>query len=1282
MMMRIYTFIFVATFIISTVNISAQPNGPWVKTKNTPDKTFAEYQQEFYDYWEGKTPGKGQGFKQFKRWEYFWETRVMEDGTLPTSAFIWDNIQLAKSQQKSSLIDQSQWEAMGPFDYELTGSWSAGHGRVNEIVVDPNDPNTIYVGAPAGGIWKSTDVGQTWEVLNDDMGVIGVSAIAIDPSNSNVIYIGTGDDDAGDNPSIGVMKTIDGGVNWNTTGLVITGSAKISKLLIDPDNTQTIYAATDNGLFKSIDGGDVFTSILSGDVRDLAFKPGGAQTIYAVTSLKFYRSIDSGVTFDQITSGIPTSGISRIVIGVSPAQSNVVYLLFARTSNAFKGIYRSSDSGSSFELRNNTTDIFESTQAWYDLAITVDSEDADVVYTGVLNLWKSSTGGTSFFKLNSWSNPTGNSYTHADIHFLGSFNGILYCGSDGGIYRSSNGGSNFQDLSPGLQIGQFYKIDGTEQNENTIAGGLQDNGGYYTNTGSDGWKCYYGADGMDCAINPSNQNIVYGSIQFGSIFISTNGGNNLEGIGSPETGAWVTPIAIDLKNHESLIVGYSYLYQFIGNTWRKFSSFPFGGNLSNIRIAESNPDIIYMSLGKKLFKTTDRGITVTQITGLPNLSITDIAINNTNADNIWVTIAGWFDGDKVYKSVDGGESWVNISGSLPNLPTNCIAYQNNTDGGVYVGNDFGMYYYNEIDGDWIDYSDGLPRTVVSDIEINNEAGLITVGTYGRGIWRAQLETNALFAVNPYLKAVENIEDIICGSEISPQITVKNVGTEMLTSFDLEYSIGNNNQTYSWTGNLASSDEVEITLDPMSFSEGISSFQVQVVNPNGGVDEDIANSQMTVTFESIPNGEGITVQVETDCWGGETTWEITDVNHNVLIAKGPFNSLTENNNSLCLNSGCYRFVIYDSKGDGLAGVSSGCGVNGNYLVTDGAGNILVEMDNANFGHEKIHEFCVGTAFEMIPIISSNATLTCENSTIDFQDLSFGSPTSWSWEFEGGNPATSSLQNPQDILYENEGVFDVSLTIMDNDGNTVTQSYPDYITIMDSPVGEVLSTTDISCFGAGDGMVSLSASEGTPPYFYTTIGKTSLDGIFTDMPAGNLNYMIFDENTCSTIGSYVIEQPDPINIEAIITDVMEGDDGAIELNVTGGTQPFIYAWSNGSTDQNIYNLSQGNYTVVITDANGCTITESYAILVLGISEILPEEISVYPNPASDELFIDLDQSYQDIKIELLTNDGKITDTKMISNGQLIRFDVSELSAGTYFIRLFNNQDSKLIKVLLVK
>ena len=391
--MKVYSATVLIVLLFISLSSAAQPDGPWVKTKNTPEKTFAEYQNEFNEYWEGKTPEKGQGFKQFKRWEYFWGTRVLKDGRLPSSAFIFNEINKAKSKQSNLEKVPSQWQAIGPFDYELTGSWSAGHGRVNAVTVDPNDSNTIFIGAPAGGIWKSADNGQTWEVLNDDLGVIGVSAIAIDPDNSDIIYIGTGDDDAGDTFSIGLMKSIDGGNTWNTTGLTLSGNSRLSNVLIDPVNSETIYVATNQGVYKSTNGGSSFSVILSENVRDLAFKPGNSQTIYAVSPQSFYRSVNGGISFFPISSGLPTSDVSRIVIGVSPAQPGFVYLLIANNSSGYKGLYLSENSGVSFSLKDNFYDIFESNQAWYDLAIAVDPLNADIIYTGVLNLWKSTDKG-------------------------------------------------------------------------------------------------------------------------------------------------------------------------------------------------------------------------------------------------------------------------------------------------------------------------------------------------------------------------------------------------------------------------------------------------------------------------------------------------------------------------------------------------------------------------------------------------------------------------------------------------------------------------------------------------------------------------------------------------------------------------------------------------------------------------------------------------------------------------------------------------------------------------
>ena len=145
---------------------------------------------------------KGSGYKPFKRWEYHWSHYLQEDGIIASAETLWKAWEL-KQKMAKSVNATSNWTPKGP----ISQSSNSGQGRINTVMVDPNNANTIYVGAPAGGLWRSTDAGVNWTPLTDDLPQIGVSGIAIDPNNSNIIYISTGDDDAGESYSIGVLKS-------------------------------------------------------------------------------------------------------------------------------------------------------------------------------------------------------------------------------------------------------------------------------------------------------------------------------------------------------------------------------------------------------------------------------------------------------------------------------------------------------------------------------------------------------------------------------------------------------------------------------------------------------------------------------------------------------------------------------------------------------------------------------------------------------------------------------------------------------------------------------------------------------------------------------------------------------------------------------------------------------------------------------------------------------------------------------------------------------------------
>jgi len=349
-MKKTLLLLFLTLFTLTLVNAQINSGAPWMKdievsgtTSNTRSSStspvkFNTIVDAFNTYWKSRNPNiKGSGYKPFKRWENYWENFINEDGILPSSKNLWDTWLQKNAQSESfqTLADQSNWQPVGPFTHTNTGSWSSGQGRVNSILVDPNDSNIIYVGAPAGGLWKSTDAGATWSVLTDHLPQIGASGIAIHPSDSNTIYIATGDDDAGDSTSVGVFKSIDGGITWSQTGLNPSNSpSRMNDIYINPNDSNMLWVATSNGVYKSIDAGTSWTQTRSGNIRDLKIKPEDPNTIYAVTSSKFYKSTDAGDTFSQITTGLPTTS-GRLVIDVTPANGDIVYLVSAKTDNLY-----------------------------------------------------------------------------------------------------------------------------------------------------------------------------------------------------------------------------------------------------------------------------------------------------------------------------------------------------------------------------------------------------------------------------------------------------------------------------------------------------------------------------------------------------------------------------------------------------------------------------------------------------------------------------------------------------------------------------------------------------------------------------------------------------------------------------------------------------------------------------------------------------------------------------------------------------------------------------------
>ncbi|RLD40828.1 MAG: hypothetical protein DRI86_14555 [Bacteroidetes bacterium] len=753
---------------------------PWLENlpKNKTEYNFYDYQNTFNSYWqpynldksghyvdsEGITK-KAIGWKQFKRWEYEMESQInKETGELPTQTAMQVYNSLKQAGGIQTLTTTNSWTSLGPFS-PVNGSNSRGVGRVNCIAFHPTDNNTYWVGAPAGGLWKTTDNGSSWTCLTDSNDVLGVSSIIIpsDYATSNTIYIGTGDRDAWDNRSIGVLKSTDGGTTWNTTGISysLSASKMVNKMIIDPNNNNTIIAATSNGVYKTTDGGSTWSNQLtSTNFIDLENKPGSLSTLYGSTPYgKIYISTNGGTTWTQ---KLNVSGGYRIEMAVTPNNSSIVYAIIANSNNGLKAIYKSTNSGSSFTSVYNTNNLLgwysdasdSGGQGWYDLSMAASPSNSNNVIIGGVNSHRSTNGGSAWSCSNCWTsssyyNSGNHPVAHADKHNLVyRSNGDLFECNDGGLFISTDDGATWANKSDGLTISQMYKLGTSKTVATETITGLQDNGTKLLSNGT--WDDVKGGDGMECLIDYTDVNTQYGTYTNGQISRTTNHWTSATNIepSAAGSGAWVTPYIIDPTTHTTLYAGYSNVYKSTnkGTSWTQISTMnSTTEKIRSMAISPSNTSVLYVADLSDIWKTTNGGTSWTTITGtLPVSSsdITYIAIKSTDPNTVWITLSG-YNSNNVYKTTNGGTSWTNISTGLPSIPMYSIVQDTteSTSEVLYVGTELGVFIKDGTNS-WQEYNPSLPKVRIGELEIYYDTQVqnnkLRAATYGRGLWEIDL----------------------------------------------------------------------------------------------------------------------------------------------------------------------------------------------------------------------------------------------------------------------------------------------------------------------------------------------------------------------------------------------------------------------------------------------------------------------------------------------------------------------------------------------------------------
>jgi photosystem II stability/assembly factor-like uncharacterized protein len=677
-------------------------------------------------------------YKQFKRWEWFTEPRVFPTGRFDPQKVITAFRAVpaidASLLQKLNLTPMEMahrpvWKPLGPFD----AIGDTNLGRVNAIAFDPSNYNIIYIGAPDGGVWKTTNGGATWSTTTAELPTLSIADIAIDPKNSHHVYIATGDAFGYSNPfwggtyAIGVWKSVNGGSTWHPTGLGFTvgQNRTIRRLVIHPSNPMILLAATSAGLFRTVDAGATWTSVWNDSTFDVKFDPSNGNIAYATTT-EVKKSTNAGANWTTLTAQ-SCSG-QRFSIEVAKSNPNVLYTLCANGT-----VQKSSNGGGTW---STTKPSGVSLYGYYDTVLAVSPLDPDTVIVAGFDMKKSTDGG------NSWSGvPTAGHVDNHCVRFAPDSSTTILCGNDGGLFRTTNGGTTWSSLNKGLAITQFYRLGQSTLTPGLMIAGAQDNGNVKLSAGT--WTNITNADGMGGFIDFANDNNMYTTIQYGSLYRSTNGGAAWTPISTPSSGAWVTPFCQSRTVSNTIYAATDKVYESTnqGTTWVAISGALAGVGQFTILKPHLNPQYFIAGSGHRLYRTTNGGAAWTDITGtLPVAAnyLTDATMSDNDPNMIWATFSGYNAGEKVYKTIDGGSTWTNISGALPNIPANCVTHENKPHNPIYVGTDAGVYYMKDGMSHFIPFKHHFPNVIVNHLQIHYGAKEIRAATYGRGLWECNL----------------------------------------------------------------------------------------------------------------------------------------------------------------------------------------------------------------------------------------------------------------------------------------------------------------------------------------------------------------------------------------------------------------------------------------------------------------------------------------------------------------------------------------------------------------
>lgn len=716
------------------------------------------------------------------------------------------------------------------FEWELVGPTNIG-GRITDLAIKPGDKNTIYVAGATGGIMKSTDQGASWKSIFTDAAVISVGDLATDPQQADVLWAGTGEANAASFSFYGngIYKSEDGGESWAYKGL--EHSAYIGRIIVDHQNSKRVWAAacgnlftqdSHRGIYRTDDGGESWQQVLyindSVSGIDLVQHPQDANIIYAamwerMRGLNYrnsfgdgsgiYRSDDGGDTWTELTDGLPTgTEVGRIGLSMCASEPDNLYAFYDNRDEV--AVYRTQNGGANWTRTNdNNLQGMNSSFGWYFGQIRVAPSNPECVYVMGVEMYRSDNGGNSWVELASYANFD---EIHVDHHamWIDPDNGELLQGNDGGLYKSANQGSDWAKIN-NLPLTQFYYLDIDDLNPHRLYGGTQDNNTVRTwNGGVDDWEAILGGDGFYCLVDYTNSNIIYAESQWGNLRKSTNGGNWFDDISwafYDDRKNWSAPLIMHPTDPNTLYFGTQRVWKTTngGDNWTAVSAdLTDGGDgssyhtVTTLAISSVNEQVVMAGTDDgHVHISTDAGSSWNEITtGLPKRWITRVATDPFEENTVYVTVSG-FRWDEplphVFKSTDLGQTWIDISGNLPELPVNIIQCDPGAKDHLIVGTDAGVFMTKDGGVNWFSIAAGLGNVPVVAMDIDKTNRDLVVGTYGLSARKISLDDLSVGMESQVVVSEQNKFEVYPNIVRSgqSQITIKsNLSEGQLSWYDM------------------------------------------------------------------------------------------------------------------------------------------------------------------------------------------------------------------------------------------------------------------------------------------------------------------------------------------------------------------------------------------------------------------------------------------------------------------------------------------------------------------